>query len=237
MKMTREIKKTARLFARREGIGSLMSFTTLESKVVTNGWRLRPYSRATEFIKEHNLQENTKRRAFAYTHNGKVVILYRDDLPYILKLFVIYHEIGHIVLGHNVCCGVFGRSDDSFQNDVFEEEADTFAFTLIKYVHIDVKLIAVAVLAAACIIIPLLTSSPEMVNEVKYNQVIEPQGTQEMQQGQLDKVVYVTKSGLKYHREGCYTIKNSDTKRETSKKEAIAQGYKPCHICLPNDND
>ena len=46
-----------------------------------------------------------------------------------------------------------------------------------------------------------------------------------------EEVVYITKSGKKYHRAGCKYLKSSQIK--ISKKEAIKKGYTPCSICNP----
>lgn len=46
-----------------------------------------------------------------------------------------------------------------------------------------------------------------------------------------EEVVYITKSGKKYHRAGCKYLKSSQIK--INKKEAIKKGYTPCSICNP----
>ena len=44
-------------------------------------------------------------------------------------------------------------------------------------------------------------------------------------------IVYITKTGSKYHKESCDSLSNS--KIETTKQEAISQGYEPCKKCNP----
>ena len=46
-----------------------------------------------------------------------------------------------------------------------------------------------------------------------------------------ENVVYATKQGKKYHREGCPFIKNRDT-ISMSQEEAEAKGLKPCGRCI-----
>ena len=46
-----------------------------------------------------------------------------------------------------------------------------------------------------------------------------------------DTIVYITKSGKKYHREGCRYL--SKSKIPISLKEAIKRGYTPCSVCRP----
>ena len=44
-------------------------------------------------------------------------------------------------------------------------------------------------------------------------------------------LVYVTRTGSKYHRDGCSSL--SKSKIEITLKEAIEQGYEPCKRCKP----
>lgn len=47
-------------------------------------------------------------------------------------------------------------------------------------------------------------------------------------------IVYITKTGTKYHRDGCRYL--SKSKIAISLKDAIAEGYTPCSICRPPIN-
>lgn len=42
---------------------------------------------------------------------------------------------------------------------------------------------------------------------------------------------YITKTGEKYHRDGCGSLSRS--KIPISRADAIARGYTPCHNCNP----
>jgi hypothetical protein len=46
-------------------------------------------------------------------------------------------------------------------------------------------------------------------------------------------IVYITNSGIKYHKDGCQYLDASKT--AISLKEACAKGYTPCSICKPPD--
>jgi methylphosphotriester-DNA--protein-cysteine methyltransferase len=46
-----------------------------------------------------------------------------------------------------------------------------------------------------------------------------------------DTVVYITKSGEKYHTENCSSLRNSKT--AITLEEAVLQGYEPCQRCNP----
>lgn len=44
-------------------------------------------------------------------------------------------------------------------------------------------------------------------------------------------IVYITKTGAKYHRDGCSSLKKS--KIAITLQEAVNRGYEPCKICNP----
>lgn len=46
------------------------------------------------------------------------------------------------------------------------------------------------------------------------------------------QTVYITKSGEKYHKEGCKYLKYS--KKEIKLEEAISRGYEACKVCKPS---
>lgn len=46
-----------------------------------------------------------------------------------------------------------------------------------------------------------------------------------------DTVVYITKTGEKYHKDGCRYLRQSKIK--TTKKEAVKKGYGACKVCKP----
>ena len=54
----------------------------------------------------------------------------------------------------------------------------------------------------------------------------------EQEEDRLNRTVYITGSGSKYHSSGCYTIKNSSTTAITI-RDAEASGYEPCGKCHP----
>jgi len=60
-----------------------------------------------------------------------------------------------------------------------------------------------------------------------------PVKVQELKAGNKneDTIVYITRSGTKYHREGCSSLKRS--KIPMTLKEACERGYKPCAKCNP----
>lgn len=47
----------------------------------------------------------------------------------------------------------------------------------------------------------------------------------------VEKVVYVTKTGKKYHKASCHHLRQSKIK--TTQTEAKKQGYTACKVCKP----
>jgi len=58
--------------------------------------------------------------------------------------------------------------------------------------------------------------------------ILAAQGTQ---QDPATLTVYVTRTGEKYHRDGCRYLSRS--KIAVSLKEAVARGFGPCSVCKP----
>lgn len=47
----------------------------------------------------------------------------------------------------------------------------------------------------------------------------------------IEQVVYITRTGAKFHRAGCRYLSRSET--AISRSEAVAEGYAPCSVCNP----
>ncbi len=65
------------------------------------------------------------RDGFTFREKKAKIIYYRSNLPHNLKLKVIAHELGHIVLEHSGNSGILGQTDGE-TNETFENEADVF---------------------------------------------------------------------------------------------------------------
>jgi len=46
-------------------------------------------------------------------------------------------------------------------------------------------------------------------------------------------IVYITKSGKKFHRSICRTLKRSKNKTAISRQDAVKKGYTACKACNP----
>jgi biopolymer transport protein ExbD len=81
------------------------------------------------------------------------------------------------------------------------------------------KLIALFVLFAA-----LLFVAP-------IQHVVAQQRTVQLAEDPQSTTVYITKTGKKYHKDGCRYL--SQSKIKTTLKEAKANGYTACKVCHP----
>ena len=48
-----------------------------------------------------------------------------------------------------------------------------------------------------------------------------------------DGDVFITPKGKKYHREGCYILRQSDEVKRTLRSDVTDAGYGPCRKCRP----
>lgn len=69
--------------------------------------------------------------------------------------------------------------------------------------------------------------SSKSVNEEKENNITQSNTVTEKQ----SYIVYITKTGAKYHKNGCRYLKQSSISIDLN--NAIAQGYEPCSVCNP----
>jgi biopolymer transport protein ExbD len=61
--------------------------------------------------------------------------------------------------------------------------------------------------------------------------VLAQEPTIQVAQDPQSVTVYITKTGKKYHRDGCRYL--SQSKVKTTLKQAKANGYAPCKVCHP----
>jgi micrococcal nuclease len=62
-------------------------------------------------------------------------------------------------------------------------------------------------------------------------EITRPRTTEQPPNQTQSDIVYITKTGSKYHRAGCRYLSKSSIPIE--RKEAIARGYTPCSVCKP----
>lgn len=180
--------------------------------------------------------EKATLKAFTYYENARIVFvdnnLHTED-----KLYLLLHELGHIVLDHLEENNIMTKN--TYLMDI---EADNFAYSII---YGDNKVLVCVLLSAVLISISVLVAG--MINATKntvptYNYVENAKTSKDTETSVTNsnpetpaetevEIVYVTPSGNKFHRVDCYYIKNRTT-TELSRTKAATR-YAPCAVCNP----
>jgi hypothetical protein len=84
--------------------------------------------------------------------------------------------------------------------------------------------------------VPIRAVSESLNKDVKWNDAtntidINDKTTNNKEPGTQDVTVYITKTGSKYHRDGCRYL--SKSKIAITLKQAKDSGYTPCSVCKP----
>lgn len=177
-------------------------------------------------LERYGLEEKKgKLKAFTYSQTAHIVFidanLHADD-----KLYLLLHELGHIVLGH------VGDGKLVTRNKILIDiEADNFAYSIIhNYKRSWLYVLLSAVILYALIITASFINernTPVHTSAEVVTQTEQPQDATESEA----ETVYVTPSGNKFHSADCYYIKNRTT-TELSRTKAATR-YAPCAVCEP----
>lgn len=176
-------------------------------------------------LERYELEEKKgKLKAFTYSKTARIVFidanLHADD-----KLYLILHELGHIVLGH------VGDGKLVTRNQILIDiEADNFAYSILHnnkrgwlYVLFSALLLYSVIITAG--FLNILTAPADTSAEV-VAQTQPPQAT-----AQNTDTVYVTPTGKKYHKQNCMYAKGK-TLTELTRTQA-ENIYTPCSVCNP----
>lgn len=157
-------------------------------------------------------------RGFTYTDKNYRLVFINEDLSNEEKLYVISHELGHIVCNHYSTSPIIGR-------DVKEEhEANEFSHYLLKNNLLrnfkiaisEHKRMAIALISVLFVISSLVVAGFVINKEKSYY-------------GDF----YITTTGGRYHQADCIHIKNHNNIERLTKEQFESKEYKPCGTCLP----
>lgn len=83
-------------------------------------------------------------------------------------------------------------------------------------------------------VILLVSCASEIVQNGGVVEHSAPMPTEDIDEAYSDEdIVYITKSGTKFHREDCKHL--SKSKIPISLEQALQQGLEPCKVCKPTD--
>lgn len=172
-------------------------------------------------------------KAITYFGDTRIVFV-KDELSGADKLHLLFHECGHILLGHVEENQI--HSIDSIQS---ENEAEVFAYEIMHYAKNKWKKPALflSVILLLSLHIGVFTNTPtannaiEAANEatVKNDYLVDVPPKTAV--SQYDEVVYITRTGECYHTDSCRYITEHNS-AQISKAEA-QKTHRPCSICKP----
>ena len=199
------------------------SLDTLCSVVSEQGYEIIDFDPKDESIavlsKELALTPDIlSQNAFTYQNKGISLLFVRDNLTAEEKLYVMAHELGHIILGH--------LKNGNPASVLEEYEADEFTHYLLHPKISNNLLVAILRHKLVTGLIVGITLVAALVGGI-----LGYMSTQSRYTGDL----YITPSGQKYHRANCSVIKNSAHSRRMTIDEFESGEYEPCKLCVPDD--
>ena len=157
-------------------------------------------------------------RGFTYTDKNYRLVFINEDLSNEEKLYVLSHELGHIVCGHYTTSPIIGK-------DVKEEhEANEFSHYLLKNNLLrnlkiaisEHKRMAIVLTSILFVILALVVTGLIINKENSYY-------------GDF----CITTTGDKYHQAECIHVKNNNNIERLTKEQFESGEYEPCGTCLP----
>lgn len=167
-------------------------------------------------------EEDKDRKAFTHHKTAKIIFI-NNSVSSENKLYLLLHEIGHILLNH------IGDGKSHTRNNVLMDiETDAFVSEVLNHKKINYRTVICAVVALILgigmgFVIPVKFYTPATTPE----STVMPNSVSDNQ----NDTVYVTSTGTKFHRAGCRYTKDKDCVA-MSRSEAIKE-YTPCKICQP----
>lgn len=222
--MSTTIKKIARQIIKQNHI-TAVNYSTLKEIVKNIGFTIIEFNNifndkdVETIIQNLGLNETVLRsRGFTYADNNYRLVFINEDLNDDEKLYVLSHELGHIVCEHFTGGPIIGR-------DVKEEyEANEFSHYLLKqgslrklrFAIVKRKRIVMVFASVLFVILALIVAGLVVNKEKSYY-------------GDF----YITTTGNKYHQADCIHVKNKNNIERLTKEQFESGEYEPCGTCLP----
>lgn len=224
--MSTTIKKIANQIIKQKHI-TAVNYSSLKEIVKNIGFTIIEFNNifndkdVETIIQNLGLNETVLRsRGFTYADNNYRLVFINEDLNDDEKLYVLSHELGHIVCEHFTGGPIIGR-------DVKEErEANEFSHYLLKQSSLRKLRFAIVkrkrivmVFASVLFVILVLIVAGLVVNKEK------------SYYGDF----YITTTGNKYHQAECIHVKNKNNIERLTREQFESGEYEPCGTCLPQE--
>ncbi len=201
-----------------------IDFDSVEEYLIRKGYKIIFFNTETgdKEIIRYNLTYKAKNtKAFTYIQTANIIFI-DNDISAEDKTYLLYHELGHILLGHLNC----GRM--STQNKILKDvEADAFVFALLHPHKTNKAIPLLFILLMLCSF--GLGTIYDMPKE--YTTVNSTSGTSSIPSPEpITNFVCVTSTG-KYHRENCIHVKDKHCLKVDISE--AAKVYQACKVCNP----
>lgn len=221
-----DLKTKAKEFILKYGINSsnVLSLKTLTEIAVSEHFKVyRPKGSSDKVIAALGLEEYfLSHPAFSYSGDKIHYIIVHASISDGTAAAMALHELAHIFLGH------FKKSEIPAASD--EAEADMFVSCVLQEVYGQKH--KVNPLSVIIAVIGVLAFSMSLHIADSYQSLAEPANSYSVAaQEDVPDIVYISRTGTKYHKADCYHIRNADVV-EISVEEAQAAGYEPCKDCF-----
>ena len=181
---------------------------------------------------------STLEKVNAITYAGtKNIVFVNNDLHSQDKLYLLLHELGHVLLKH------VGHGDTDRKNKcLMEIEADAFTYNILHYKKPQYWQWFVVAFCALTLSVcgvkymygnqpqenlPVITPNPPVLAAP----VTTVRPEENTNSENMSDIVYITKTGKTYHRETCRYAKDKNC-TALSRAEA-EKNYTPCKVCNP----
>lgn len=220
--MDKKIHKAANKFIK--AVKSKIDFEHVEEYANSIGYKIIFFNTPdgdTELMRFNKSKDEINDDALTYCGTAQIIFL-NANVSSENKLYLLLHEIGHIVLGHIGDGKLFLRN-----KTLIDIEADAFVHAVLNPSKSKVPLFVLS--AILCFSLVMTIANPGDSKVVPTDAQVPTSIT--YAQSTPNDVVYVTPSGNKYHLPDCRYTKNKDcttfTRSDAEKK------YTPCSVCRP----
>lgn len=224
--MLGDISKRAKVFV--QDCGGRVTTKAVNEYIKDRRWTYVEYHREAERDKRlcslsPLIQEMVKRSdAFAYQVEDVTLIAVGSWVKPDRKLSLIVHEIGHILLGHDL----YNLTDR------MEKDADRFAALVLGVYRQRAKKISIVVLVAAALLAAGVTLGGSLSQQPPAS-LTDASASGPVLPDMIAAEVLITASGDKYHLPDCQYVKDRANVTTVSLAEALRLGKEPCKVCRP----
>ena len=235
-KIKRTAKKYIKTTKRKDLSGAIDYLTSLGYSIVSFNT-----PDGDEMVKAYGFDwEKDNLKAFTCCEiNGINAVFVDGNLHNNDKLYLLLHEIGHILLNH-IGDGKIAHRDKRY-SDI---EAETFVYEVLNYKNNTGKIAGMVIsivlsFVSGCLLsnttqpavhtstvntTPRIQQTPQPTQHIPVYHTTPAENTED--------VVYVTHSGKKYHRKNCRYVKNKTNITALSIEQAQRK-HTPCNVCNP----